>query len=144
MSKWLRRGHFRYLRFKTFSMTLRTPQCEVFWALLSSSKKKSPGGLQIPNFGSVGLHPHTWPKWGCDNGISHLFYIIWLASIILYFSSGNLLLFILVPIVKLMFYCSNDIFLLFTWVTSTCNGYLSFVGIMFHARILFCAIWYFV
>jgi hypothetical protein len=26
----------------------------------------SPGGLQIPNFGSVGLHPHTWPKWGCD------------------------------------------------------------------------------
>jgi hypothetical protein len=27
---------------------------------------RSPGGLQIPNFGSVGLHPHTWPKWGCD------------------------------------------------------------------------------
>jgi hypothetical protein len=27
----------------------------------------SPGGLQIPNFGSVRLHPHTWPKWGCDN-----------------------------------------------------------------------------
>jgi hypothetical protein len=26
----------------------------------------SPGGLQIPHFGSVGLHPHTWPKWGCD------------------------------------------------------------------------------
>jgi hypothetical protein len=24
------------------------------------------GGLQVPNFGSVGLHPHTWPKWGCD------------------------------------------------------------------------------
>jgi hypothetical protein len=20
-----------------------------------------------PNFGSVGLHSHTWPKWGCDN-----------------------------------------------------------------------------
>jgi hypothetical protein len=19
-----------------------------------------------PHFGSVGLHPHTWPKWGCD------------------------------------------------------------------------------
>jgi len=27
---------------------------------------ESPGGLQVPNFGSVGLHPHTWPKWGCD------------------------------------------------------------------------------
>jgi hypothetical protein len=26
----------------------------------------SPEGLQIPNFGSVELHPHTWPKWGCD------------------------------------------------------------------------------
>jgi len=24
------------------------------------------GGLQVRNFGSVGLHPHTWPKWGCD------------------------------------------------------------------------------
>jgi hypothetical protein len=38
MSKWPLRGHFRYLRFKTFAMTPRTPQCEVFWALLSSSK----------------------------------------------------------------------------------------------------------
>jgi hypothetical protein len=32
------RGHFLYLRFKTFPMTLRTPQCEVFWALLLSSE----------------------------------------------------------------------------------------------------------
>ncbi len=31
------RGHFRYLRFKTFSTTSRTPQCEVFCPLLSSS-----------------------------------------------------------------------------------------------------------
>ncbi len=38
MSKWQMRGHFRYLRFKTFPMTLKTPQCKVFWALLSSSK----------------------------------------------------------------------------------------------------------
>jgi hypothetical protein len=21
---------------------------------------------QPPTFPSVGLHPHTWPKWGCD------------------------------------------------------------------------------
>jgi len=34
ISKWPMRGHFRYLRFKTFPMTPRTPQCEVFWALL--------------------------------------------------------------------------------------------------------------
>ncbi len=33
-------------------------QCEAIFGSL--------GGLQIPNFGSVGLHPHTWPKWGCD------------------------------------------------------------------------------
>jgi hypothetical protein len=32
------RGHFRYLRFKTFPMTPITPQCEVFWALLWNSK----------------------------------------------------------------------------------------------------------
>jgi hypothetical protein len=38
MSKWPMRGHFRYLRFKTFPMTPRTPQCEVFWALLSGSE----------------------------------------------------------------------------------------------------------
>ncbi len=38
MSKWPMRGHFRHLRFKTFPMTPRTPQCEVFWPLLLNSK----------------------------------------------------------------------------------------------------------
>ncbi len=38
MSNWPMRGHFRYLHFKNFPMTSRTPQCEVFWALLSSSE----------------------------------------------------------------------------------------------------------
>jgi len=49
-------------------MTPRTPQCEVFCPLLSSSKHS--GVLedsQPPTFPSVGLHPHTWPKWGCDS-----------------------------------------------------------------------------
>jgi hypothetical protein len=32
------RGHFRYLRFKTFPMTLRTSQCLLFCPLLSSSE----------------------------------------------------------------------------------------------------------
>jgi hypothetical protein len=32
------RGHFGHLHFKTFSMTPRTPQCKVFWALLLNSK----------------------------------------------------------------------------------------------------------
>ncbi len=49
-------------------MTPRTPQCEVFWALLSSSEHSGvPEDSRPPTFPSVGLHPHTWPKWGCDN-----------------------------------------------------------------------------
>jgi hypothetical protein len=32
------RGHFRHLHFKTFAMTPRTPQCEVFWPFNSSSE----------------------------------------------------------------------------------------------------------
>jgi hypothetical protein len=61
------RGHFRYLRFMTFPMTPRKPQCKVFWALLLSSKHSGvPEDSKPPTFPSVGLHPHTWPKWGCD------------------------------------------------------------------------------
>ncbi len=67
MSEFPMRGHFRYLRFKTFLMTPRTPQCEVFCPLLSSSEHSGvPEDSQPPTFPSVGLHPHTWPKWGCD------------------------------------------------------------------------------
>jgi len=68
MSELPMRGHFRYLRFKTFSMTPRTPQCEVFFPFFSSSEHSGvPEGSQPPTFPSVGLHPHTWPKWGCDS-----------------------------------------------------------------------------
>jgi len=68
MSELPMRGHFRYLRFKTFSMTPRTPQCEVSSPLLSSSEHSGvPEDSQPPTFPSVGLHPHAWPKWGCDN-----------------------------------------------------------------------------
>jgi hypothetical protein len=54
-------------------MTPKTPQCRVFWALLSSFEHSGvPEDSKIPNFGSVGLHPHTWPKWGCDKlGSAH-------------------------------------------------------------------------
>jgi hypothetical protein len=38
MSKWPIRGQFRHVHFKTFPMTPRTPQCEVFWPFNSSSK----------------------------------------------------------------------------------------------------------
>jgi hypothetical protein len=67
MSESPMRGHFRYLRFKTFPMTSRTFQCEVFFPLLSSSKHSGvPEDSKPPTFPSVGLHPHTWPQWGCD------------------------------------------------------------------------------
>jgi hypothetical protein len=56
MSKWPMRGHFRYLRSKTFPMTPRTPQCEVFWALLSNSEHSGvPGDSKSSLFPSVGF-----------------------------------------------------------------------------------------
>ncbi len=48
-------------------MTSRTPQCKVFCPLLSSFEhSRVPEESQPPTFPSVGLHPHTWPKWGCN------------------------------------------------------------------------------
>jgi hypothetical protein len=39
-------------------MTPRTPQCEVFWALLSSFEHSGvPADYRSPTFPSVGLHP---------------------------------------------------------------------------------------
>jgi len=58
MSKWPMRGHFRYLRFKTFPMTPRTPQCEVFLALLSNSKHSGvPEDSKSPTLGVLGFTP---------------------------------------------------------------------------------------
>jgi len=42
----------------------------VFCPLLSSSEHSGvPEDSQPPTFPSVGLHPHTWPKWGCDTNL---------------------------------------------------------------------------
>ncbi len=69
MSELPMQGHFRHLRFKTFPMTPITSQCEVFCPFLSSSEHSGvPEDFKSPTFPSVGLHPHTWPKWGCDIG----------------------------------------------------------------------------
>ncbi len=58
MSKWPMRGHFRYLRFKTFPMTPKTPKCEVFWALLSNSKHLGvPEDSKSPTLGVLGFTP---------------------------------------------------------------------------------------
>jgi len=41
--------------------------------LLSSSEHSGvPEDSQPPTFPSVGLHPHTWPKWGCDMTEQHV------------------------------------------------------------------------
>jgi hypothetical protein len=53
MSKSRMRGHFRYLRFNTFIMTPRTPQCEVFWSSKSSSKFSGVPEDSNPNFFQV-------------------------------------------------------------------------------------------
>ncbi len=67
MSELPMRGHFRYLRFKTFATTPITPQCKVFCPLLSSFEHSGvPEDSNSSLFPNVGLHPHTWPKWGCD------------------------------------------------------------------------------
>jgi hypothetical protein len=87
MSEWPMRDHFRYLHFKTFPMTPRTPQCKVFWALLSSSEhsrvpedsnfskcwaspphlaKMGLRQLQVSTFGSGSCILPLCPKWGCD------------------------------------------------------------------------------
>jgi hypothetical protein len=48
---------------RPFPMTPRTPQCKVFWTLLSNSKhSRVPEDSKSSLFPSVGLHPHTWPK----------------------------------------------------------------------------------
>jgi hypothetical protein len=58
MSKCPMRGHFQYVRFKTFPMTPRTPQCEVFCVLLSSYEHLGvPEDSKSPTFPGVGLHP---------------------------------------------------------------------------------------
>ncbi len=65
MSKWAMRGHFRYVRFETFPMTPRTPQCKVFWVLLSSSEHSGvPEDSNSSLFPSVGLHPPHLAKVG--------------------------------------------------------------------------------
>jgi hypothetical protein len=58
MSEWPMRGHFRYLSSKTFPMTPRTPQCKVFWALLSSSKHSGvPEDSKSPTLEVLGFTP---------------------------------------------------------------------------------------
>jgi hypothetical protein len=69
------RGHFLYLRFKTFPMAPKKPQCKEFWALLLNSKhsgvsedSKSPT-LEVlgftPTLGQSGVATLFIPNIGC-------------------------------------------------------------------------------
>jgi hypothetical protein len=65
MSELPTRGHFRYLSFKTFPMTSRPPQCEVFFPLLLSSEhSRVPEDSQPPTFPNVGASPPHLAKVG--------------------------------------------------------------------------------
>jgi hypothetical protein len=58
---------FSISMFQDLSNDTKNTQCEVFLALLLNCKhSKVPEDSKSPTFPSVGLHPHTWPKWGCD------------------------------------------------------------------------------
>ncbi len=65
-------GHFLYLRFKTFPMTPRTPQYEVFWALLSNSKHSGvPEDSKSPTLEVLGFTP-TLGQSGVATGVLEL------------------------------------------------------------------------
>jgi hypothetical protein len=72
MSEWPMQGHFRYLRFKTFSMTPITPQCEVFWALLLNSKHSGvPEDSKSLTLGVLGFTPTL-----CQSGVVTMIVIL--------------------------------------------------------------------
>jgi hypothetical protein len=75
MSKWPMRGHFRYLRFKTFPMTLRTLQCKVFWAFLSNSKHSGVSeDSKSPTLGVLGFTPTLGQSGVATFCMSHIVY----------------------------------------------------------------------
>ncbi len=75
MSKWPMRGHFRYLRLKTFPMTPKTPQCKVFWALMSSPKHSGvPEDSKSPTLEVLGFTP-TLGQSGVATRNAHAYYL---------------------------------------------------------------------
>jgi hypothetical protein len=62
------RHHFRYLHFKAFSNSIKnTSRRGVLTFVIEPWSCGSPGGLQVPTFGSVSLIFTLASKWGCDN-----------------------------------------------------------------------------
>jgi hypothetical protein len=69
MSELTMRGHFRYLSFKTFPTTPRTPQCQVFCPLLSSSEHSG-----VPKDSNSSLFSKCWasPPHLAKVGLRHI------------------------------------------------------------------------
>jgi hypothetical protein len=85
MSKWPMRGHFEHLHFKTFPMTPRTPQGEVFCPLLSNSKNSgAPEDSKSPTLG-VWVSSSHLAKVGLRH-IGHvMFRVTWVFPTIFFF-----------------------------------------------------------
>jgi hypothetical protein len=67
MSKWLMRGHFGHLHFKTFSNGIKnTSRRGVLPSVSSSEVAGIPEDSQFPLFGSVSFIFTLASKWGCD------------------------------------------------------------------------------
>ncbi len=86
MSKWPMRGHFQYLRFKTFPMTPRTHQCELFWALLSNPKHSGvPEDSKSPTLGVLGFTPTLGQSGVATLNISSIFLEIMALHMVAYY-----------------------------------------------------------
>jgi len=145
MSKWPMRGHFRYLRSKTFPMTPRTPQCEVFWALLSNSEHSGvPGDSKSSLFPSVGFTPTLGQSRVATTSMPPpCFFIVPYASLFfllcccLWFDAPLIsLLFMLCCCLCFAFHCASLLLLLDYKVVLHCSS--SYVSLLCNVSPLLC------
>jgi hypothetical protein len=61
-SKWLMRGHFGHLHFKTFPMTSRKPNARCFDPFNRALNFQESRRIPTSHFWECEVHPHTYPK----------------------------------------------------------------------------------
>ncbi len=115
------RGHFLHLRFKNFSMTLRTFQCEVFWVLLSSSEHSGvPEDSKSSLFSKCWASPPHLPKVGLRQDLTFMSLNSFKCSIIcviaLWCGVQMLLLLLTIMIYKLFSLNNKSCFVSSTWL----------------------------
>jgi hypothetical protein len=124
MSELPMRGHFPYLRFKIFPMTPRTPQCEVFYPLLSNSGHSGvPKDSKSQLFQVLGFTPTLGQSRGATLEVVGLKWMVcwlWLWSICLW----NGLLFHLTSFCYLQWASSGlDVIWLWFQLWSVCSSH---------------------